>query len=91
MSSQKFYVYIVRTRMEALYTGVAINPNKRVTEHNSGTHGAKCLLGQRPVTLVWMTPAPMSRSEALKVEKRIKKLTHEQKQKLVNHKPPMGS
>lgn len=87
MSGQKFYVYIVRTRMEALYTGVAVDPNKRVKEHNNGTRGAKCLRGQRPVTLVWVTPGPMTRSEALKVEKKIKKLSKEQKLELVNHKP----
>jgi len=87
MSNHKFYVYIVRTRMEALYTGVAIDPKKRVEEHNSGTRGAKCLQGQRPVSLVWVTPGPMTRSDALKVEKKIKKLSREQKLELVNHKP----
>jgi putative endonuclease len=83
MSSQKFYVYIVHTQQDKYYTGVAIDPDKRVKEHNSGKRGAKALRGQRPVILVWKTPVALSRSNALKVEKRIKKLPRAEKLKLM--------
>ena len=81
---QKFWVYIVHTEKDMYYTGVAMDPAKRVKEHNSGKRGAKSLRGQRPVILVWKTPFSMSRSDALKVEKRIKKLPRIEKLKLMH-------
>lgn len=83
--TERFYVYIVKSKTDNLYTGVAIDPIKRTKEHNSGNgKGAKCLRGQRPVDLVWTLPFPVSRSEALKIEKRIKKLPREAKLQVVS-------
>ncbi|MCJ7760689.1 GIY-YIG nuclease family protein [Candidatus Bathyarchaeota archaeon] len=50
----------------------------RVFEHNTGLKGAKCLRGQRPVTLVWVSDG-QTKSQALKFENRIKKLSHKDK------------
>lgn len=83
MPDPKFFVYIVQTSTNVYYTGVAVDPKRRVEEHNTGKHGAKCLRGQRPVRLIWHTPFSTSRSEALKLEKRIKKLSHEQKKQMM--------
>lgn len=82
--SKPFWVYMVETTRGHLYTGVALDPEKRVTEHNSGKRGAKALRGQRPVKLVWRSPFEMTRSEALKLEKRIKKLPPLQKRMLIH-------
>lgn len=82
--SNRFYVYIVHTKTDKYYTGVAIDPIDRVKEHNNGKRGAKSLRGQRPVKLVWQLKFPVSRSEALKIEKRIKKLPKKFKEKIVN-------
>jgi putative endonuclease len=84
MNDPKYYVYMVHTQKDCYYTGVAIDPEKRVKEHNSGKRGAKSLRGQRPVTLVWKLAFPVPRSEALKIEKRIKKLPREQKLQIRN-------
>lgn len=76
-------MYIVKTSKGNFYTGISINPYRRTEEHNDGS-GAKCLLGQRPVKLVWKSDAKMSRSEALKLESKIKKLSHDDKVFFIN-------
>jgi len=73
----KYYVYMVKTSRGYLYTGISTNPYRRVEEHNSGI-GAKCLVGQRPVKLVWKS-STKTKSEALKLEAKIKKLSHDDK------------
>lgn len=79
----RYYVYIVKTSKGHLYTGISTNPHRRTEEHNNGS-GAKCLLGQRPVKLVWKSDAKMSRSEASKLEAKIKKLSHDDKVFFIN-------
>ena len=73
---KSFFVYVVKTSRGYLYTGISPDPVRRVEEHNSGKRGAKCLRGQRPVTLVWQLSVPLSKSRALKFEAKIKKLSH---------------
>jgi putative endonuclease len=73
-----YYVYMVETRNKRLYTGISTDPNRRVVEHNTTKKGAKCLRGQRPVRLMW-TSVRMTKSEALKLEAKIKKLNHNDK------------
>lgn len=82
LSMSTFFVYIVKTSNGNLYTGIAIDPIHRVFEHNNGSKGAKCLRGQRPVVLVWASDG-QTRSQALKLENRIKKLSHKDKVLLV--------
>jgi len=72
---------MVRTASDKLYTGIAVQVIERVKKHNTGK-GAKCLLGQLPVVLVYLGLVG-SYSEALKEEARIKKLTKKQKEALV--------
>ena len=78
------YVYIVQCRDGSLYTGWTTDVEKRVAAHNAGT-GAKYTKARRPVTLVYFE-ALESKSEALKREALIKKLTHEEKLKLIKSK-----
>jgi putative endonuclease len=80
---KQYFVYIVRTAKNYLYTGISIDPKKRCCEHNEGSRGAKCLLGQRPVTLVWQSIQPRTRSNALKIERKVKLLNHAEKEKLI--------
>jgi len=44
---------MVRTASDKLYTGIAVQVIERVKKHNTGK-GAKCLLGQLPVVLVYL-------------------------------------
>ncbi len=75
------YVYIVQCKDESLYTGYTNDLKKRIQVHNSGK-GAKYTRSRRPVHLVYWEECP-DRSSALSREAEIKKLSREEKLKLV--------
>lgn len=75
------YVYIVQCHDGSLYTGWTTDVEKRVASHNAGT-GAKYTKARRPVTLVYYE-ALDSKSEALKREAAIKKLSRTEKLELI--------
>ena len=68
-----FSVYLLRCRDGALYCGIAVDVERRITEHESGRRGAKSLRGRGPFELRF-SEVVGSRSAALKVEHRIKQL-----------------
>ncbi len=80
-----FYCYILSCANGSYYTGWTTDPVRREKQHNRGT-GSKYTRQHRPVILVYIEPQS-SRSEAMKRELKIKRLTHDQKQKLVQSKP----
>jgi putative endonuclease len=73
-----YFVYILRCSDDTLYTGIATDVARRVTEHNESPKGAKYTSGRRPVVLVHQEEFP-TRSEALKREASIKRLSREEK------------
>ncbi len=77
MSEKKWVVYLVRCADNSLYCGISNDLKSRLTEHNSGK-GAKYTRSRRPVELVGVGPK-MTKSEALKLEYRIKRLPPDQK------------
>ena len=82
----QWYVYVLRCADNSLYTGVALDVNKRLDEHNGVTkNGAKYTHARRPVELVYQEPAD-SRSEACKREYVIRNLKKPQKEKLIKIK-----
>ena len=75
------YAYLVRCSDNSLYAGWTNNMEKRLKSHNDGT-GAKYTKSRRPVTLAYLE-AFDTRSEAMKREAALKKMTHKQKEELV--------
>jgi putative endonuclease len=76
-------VYIVRCSDSSLYTGVAIDVERRVEEHQSqGPKAAKYVRGRAPLHLVY-TREMGTRSEAMKEEWRIKQLSRAEKEALI--------
>lgn len=65
-----------------MYTGIAVDLEKRVQEHNSSKLGAKYTSGRRPVKLVYSKKFK-NRSLASKAESKIKKLSRAEKLKLI--------
>ncbi len=63
------------------YTGWTTNVERRVKQHNAG-RGAKYTKTRGPVKLVYTEPQP-DRPAALKRELQIKRLSREQKLKLI--------
>ncbi len=75
------YVYMVMCADGSLYTGWTTDTEKRVAVHNS-EKGAKYTRGKRPVKLVYSERFD-TKSEALKREWAIKRLSHDEKIKLI--------
>ncbi|MCI7129901.1 MAG: GIY-YIG nuclease family protein [Lachnospiraceae bacterium] len=76
------YAYLVRCSDNSLYAGWTNNIEKRLKAHNAGT-GAKYTKSRRPVTLSYFETFD-TKSEAMKREAALKKMTHQQKEALVN-------
>ena len=74
------YCYIVECADGTYYTGWAIDPEKRMQNHNKG-RGAKYTRTRLPVKLVYVEEQP-DRTTAMKRERTIKKMTRSQKQNL---------
>jgi len=81
-----WYLYLIRTRSGALYTGVTTDVPRRLEQHRQG-RGAKALRGKGPLTLAFHCPAG-DRGNALRWEYRVKQLTRIQKERLVACQPP---
>lgn len=81
-TEQKWFIYMIRTAKNALYTGITTNVERRFQEHQHSKKGAKALRGKGPLTLVW-TKEVENKSAALKLEAAVKKLTKRQKEALV--------
>lgn len=65
-----------------IYTGITKDLGRRVLEHNSPKGGAKYTRSRQPVTLVYSEKV-LSRSAAAKKEYLIKRMSVEQKRKLI--------
>jgi len=82
MNRQEWVVYLVRCSDDSLYCGITNNLKSRLAAHNSGS-GAKYTRSRRPVTLVGVS-AKMTKSDALKLEYRVKRVPVEKKIESVN-------
>ena len=79
------YVYMLSCADGSLYTGWTNDLAKRLENHQAGK-GAKYTRGRLPVTLAYCETYE-TESEARKRECAIKKLTRQQKEKLIQTKP----
>lgn len=76
-----WYLYLIRTADNALYTGITTDVTRRFTQHQAGK-GAKALRGKGELQLAFAALVG-ERSLALRIEYRIKQLTKRQKERLV--------
>jgi len=74
-------VYVLLLSNGSYYTGITNNLEKRLKKHAAGK-GSKCVRAHLPLELVW-SESVLSKSEALKREAKIKKLSHSQKEILI--------
>jgi putative endonuclease len=78
-----WYLYVVRCRDGTLYTGISTDLDRRLAEHRGGGDaGSKYLKGRGPLTLLFHKKLG-SRSLALKVENRVKKLSRAKKENMI--------
>lgn len=76
-----YYVYMLRCRDGSLYSGITTDLTRRLNTHNAGK-GAKYTRSRLPVTLAYYEKAE-DKSQALKREIELKKLSREKKEALV--------
>ena len=78
------YTYILRCKDGTLYTGWTNQLEKRIRDHNEGV-GAKYTRARRPVEVVYYERFE-TKEEAMKREYAIKRLSKNEKEKIINEK-----
>jgi len=79
------FVYLLHCAGGSLYTGVALDLDRRLAQHQAG-RASRYTRSRLPVALVWCREVG-SMSEALREEARIKRLTRLEKVILVRGEP----
>ncbi len=88
VSADPWYVYMAVCNDQTIYTGIAKDLQKRLSEHNNGANGAKYTRSRRPVAIVYQEMQP-SRSAATKRELQLKKLPRAKKLQLIKKLSPI--
>lgn len=73
-----WYLYILECADKTLYTGITVDLEKRIDEHNHSAKAAKYTRVRRPVRMVFSCECE-NRSEASKLEATVKKMTRAEK------------
>ena len=81
---KRYYVYLLRCADDTLYCGYTTDVQMRVKAHNDGK-GAKYTKSRCPVEAVYVEEL-LTKSEALKRECAIKRMTREQKIQMIQEK-----
>jgi putative endonuclease len=77
-----WFVYILKCSDDTLYTGITIDLNRRLDEHNNSPKGAKYTRIRRPLELLYFEEY-QDKSSASKRELEIKKLSRGKKLELI--------
>lgn len=77
-----YYLYILECVDKTLYTGITVDLERRVNEHNSSKLGAKYTKARRPVELIYSKEF-RNRVTASREEARIKSLTRKEKLEII--------
>lgn len=78
-SGSEWSIYMIKTRLNTLYTGISTDVERRFKEHSGvSKRGARYLKGKGPLELVWQQMVG-TKSDALVLEYKVKKLNRRQK------------
>lgn len=80
--SRDYSLYILRCGDGTLYTGIAIDVQRRLDAHECGARGAKYLRGRGPLRLEFALPVG-DRAAASRAEVRVKRLGRSGKEALI--------
>ena len=78
----QYRLYILRCADGSLYTGIATDIERRLSEHREGKRGAKYLRGRMPAQLVFECEAG-PRGDAQRLEHQVKRLDRRAKEALI--------
>ena len=87
MNKKEWVVYLVRCADESLYCGITNDVERRLVAHNSGK-GAKYTKSRMPVEVEGVS-SQMTKSDALKLERRIKQVPSGRKVFELTQKTPL--
>lgn len=82
---ERWSLYVVRTRDGQLYTGIALDVERRLEDHRAG-RGAKYLRGRGPLEVAYRVEVG-ERGLALRLERRLKRLERTAKETVVSEAP----
>ena len=78
-----WYLYLIRCRDSTLYTGISTDVDRRLAQHQGqGSAGSRYLKGRGPLRLVFQEKLG-SKSLALKLERRVKRMSKARKEELI--------
>ena len=84
MSDSNWVLYMIRTASGQLYTGITVDPSRRLRQHAGEIKGgAKALRGKGPLQLVYQRPYA-DRASASQAEYQLKQLNKAQKERLIS-------
>ena len=78
-----WYLYVLLCADGTYYTGITKDTKRRLHEHNKTKRGAKYTRTRRPVQLMYVERFSLH-GEALRAERRFKRLTRKQKEEVIN-------
>lgn len=87
MSDRIWYLYLVRCADGQLYTGISTDVQRRLQQH-ANDRGARRLRGRAPLQLAY-SQAIGDRSQALRMEHRVKRMRRDQKEALIEGRLPL--
>lgn len=73
MDSRIWFIYLLRCANGALYTGITLDVQRRLAQHNAGK-GSRYVRAHRPAKLVGTAEVARGKGMALQLEASIKKL-----------------
>lgn len=86
-----WYLYLVRTGQDTIYTGIATDVDRRLREHGAGgDSAARYLRGRGPLELVYRVQVG-DRSLAQRLEYTVKQLPRSQKDLIIAEAPDRRS
>ena len=86
-SQKPYYVYILRCQDDSLYTGITTDLDRRFAEHQS--KGSKYTASRKPLRYETAFTVP-NRSNALKLELKIKSLSRKGKEDIISGKKSLS-
>lgn len=83
MTTQHYWVYILHCDNNSYYTGYTKDLNKRYQAHLNGTSKCKYTRSFKPLAIAQSWKIAGDKSQAMKIENSIKKLSRAQKEKII--------
>jgi putative endonuclease len=86
MSEKTYWVYMLYCENDTYYTGYTTDINRRYQEHLNGSAKCKYTRSFKPLFIAAQWEISGTQADAMRIEYRIKRLTRQQKEKIISEK-----